>query len=357
LEMERIAHRIARWGGALLGGTLGFQAVEVLLPLLPMEVGGWHRIGLEALGVLGGGLLGGVLAPPVWRWFVRAMAGVLGWLGRIPLRDLAVGLVGLSVGLLLAAAVGYLLSGIPVIGGYLRLAALLVLGYLGWHFAFQRREEIAALWERPVRRRGGAKVLDTSAIIDGRIADVARTGFLEGPLLVPRSVLRELQAIADSTDPLRRARGRRGLEILGRLQSESQAVQIVEDEGTGDVDERLVRLARTHRAGIVTTDFNLARVAELQGVRVLNVNDLCSALRPVVLPGEELTVHLVREGKEPGQGVGYLEDGTMIVVEGGKRWIGSSPEVVVTSVLQTSAGRLIFARPKQEAEELRRSTG
>ena len=147
------------------------------------------------------------------------------------------------------------------------------------------------------------------------------------------------------------------MEILGRLQSESQAVQIVEDEGTGDVDERLVRLARTHRAGIVTTDFNLARVAELQGVRVLNVNDLCSALRPVVLPGEELTVHVVREGKEPGQGVGYLEDGTMIVVEGGKRWIGSNPEVVVTSVLQTSAGRLIFARPKQEPEELRRSTG
>ncbi len=346
--------RITRAGGALLGAAVGYQAAEALLPLVGAGLNGWYRFGAQMLGGLVGGLLGAVLAPSLWRRFVWAMAGVLTWLHRMPVRDLAVGVVGLGVGLLLAAAVGYLLSGIPVIGGYLRLGALLVLGYLGWHFAQLRREELSALLERSARRRGAAKILDTSAIIDGRIADVVRTGFVEGPLLVPRSVLRELQAIADSSDPLRRARGRRGLEVLHRLQVELQAVQVVEDEGTGAVDEQLVRLAKTHRAGIVTTDFNLSRVAELQGVRVLNVNELSSALRPVVLPGEELTVQLVREGKEPGQGVGYLEDGTMIVVEGGKRWIGSSPEVVVTSVLQTAAGRMIFARPK---EELRRSTG
>ncbi|MDR7417146.1 MAG: TRAM domain-containing protein [Armatimonadota bacterium] len=348
--------RIARAGGALLGAAVGFQVAQTLLPLADGGLNGWHRFGVQLLGGVVGAGVGAGIGPSLWRRFVRVMAGVLAWLHRMPLRELTVGLVGLSAGLVLAAAIGYLLSGIPVIGGYLRLAALLVFGYLGWHFAQLWREDLSALWERSTRRRGTAKVLDTSAIIDGRIADVVRTGFLEGPLLVPRSVLRELQAIADSSDPLRRSRGRRGLEILGRLQTELQAVQVVEDEGPGEVDERLVRLAKAHRAGIVTTDFNLSRIAELQGVRVLNVNELSSALRPVVLPGEELTVHLVREGKEPGQGVGYLEDGTMIVVEGGKRWIGTSSEVVVTSVLQTSAGRMIFARPKQE-EDLRRSTG
>ncbi|MCS7172950.1 MAG: TRAM domain-containing protein [Armatimonadetes bacterium] len=348
--------RITRTGGALLGAAVGFQAVQALLPLVGAGWNGWHRFGVQLLGGVVGAAVGAAVAQPLWRRFVRAMTGVLAWLHRMPVRELTVGLVGLSAGLLLATPIGYLLSGIPVIGGYLRLAALLVLGYLGWHFAQLRREELITLWERSTRRRGTAKILDTSAIIDGRIADVVRAGFLEGPILVPRSVLRELQAIADSPDPLRRNRGRRGLEILGRLQAELQAVQVVEDEGPGEVDERLVRLAKAHRAGIVTTDFNLGRIAELQGVRVLNVNDLSNALRPVVLPGEELTVHLVREGREPGQGVGYLEDGTMIVVEGGKRWIGTTSEVVVTSVLQTSAGRMIFARPKQE-EDLRRSTG
>ncbi len=352
MASERAVRRITRAGGALLGAAVGVQAAEALLPLVGADLNGLHQLGARILGGLLGGFGGAVLAPPVWGQFVRAMAGVLTWLHRMPVRDLTVGLVGLSLGLLLAAAVGYLLSGIPVIGGYLRLAALLVLGYLGWHFAQLRREELLSLLERPTRRRGTAKILDTSAIIDGRIADVVRTGFLEGPILVPRSVLRELQTIADSPDSIRRARGRRGLEILRQLQTE---LQVVEDEGPGEVDERLVRLAKAHRAGIVTTDFNLSRVAELQGVRVLNVNELSSALRPVVLPGEELTVHLVREGKEPGQGVGYLEDGTMIVVEGGRRWIGTSSQVVVTSVLQTSAGRMIFARPKQE--DLQRSTG
>ncbi len=355
MASQQTLRRITRAGGALLGAAVGVQAAEAILPLLGADLNGWHQLGVRILGGLLGGFGGAVLAPPLWGQFVRAMAGVLAWLHRMPVRDLAVGLVGLSLGLVLAAAVGYLLSGIPVIGGYLRLAALLVLGYLGWHFAQLRREELLNLVERPARRRGTAKILDTSAIIDGRIADVVRTGFLEGPILVPRSVLRELQAIADSPDPIRRTRGRRGLEILRQLQTELQAVQVVEDEGPGEVDERLVRLAKAHRAGIVTTDFNLSRVAELQGVRVLNVNELSSALRPTVLPGEELTVHLVREGKEPGQGVGYLEDGTMIVVEGGRRWIGTSSQVVVTSVLQTSAGRMIFARPKQE--DLQRSTG
>ena len=350
LEMAsegRTAHRVAAWAGALLGAAVGAQVGLAVAPMVPLS--GWMRVGAGVAGAAAGALGGSVAAGPVWRLFVRLMARVLAWLSHVPSRDLGIGVAGLLLGLLVATAVGYLLSGVPVIGGYLRVVALVVFGYLGLQFALQRREEVASFLDRGRRPRGPAKVLDTSAIIDGRIADVVRAGFLEGPFLVPRSVLRELQAIADSSDPVRRARGRRGLDVLHRLQEESQAVQVVEDDGDGAVDERVVRLARSARASVVTTDFNLNRVAQLQGVRVLNLNDLASAMRPVVLPGEEVTVQLLREGKEPGQGVGYLEDGTMIVVEGGKALVGSTVEAVVTSVLQTSAGRMVFARPKQEA--------
>ncbi len=338
----------------MLGGALGVQVAVALAPFVP--IGGWPRVGAEVAGAVAGAALGATLAPPAWQAFVRLMGRVLARLGRVPWRDVEIALAGSLVGLLVATAVGYLLSGIPVIGGYLRVAALVVFGYLGLQFALQRREEVASLLERR-RPRGPAKVLDTSAIIDGRIADVVRSGFLEGPFLVPRSVLRELQAIADSPDPLRRARGRRGLDVLHRLQEDSQAVQIVEDDPEGEVDERVVRVARAARASVVTTDFNLNRVAQLQGVRVLNLNDLAAALRPLVLPGEEVTVQLLREGKEPGQGVGYLEDGTMIVVEGGRTLVGTTVEAVVTSVLQTSAGRMVFARPKQESAGRRGGTG
>ncbi|MER3455668.1 MAG: hypothetical protein C4304_01970 [candidate division GAL15 bacterium] len=345
---------MAAWAGAVLGAALGVQVVVALAPLV--SLGGWTRVGAELAGALVGAGLGAMLAPAAWQLFVRMMARVLARMGRLPWRDVEIGAAGLVAGLVVATAVGYLLSGIPVIGGYLRLAALVVFGYLGLQFALQRREEMAGLLERR-RPRGPAKVLDTSAIIDGRVADVVQAGFLEGPFLVPRCVLRELQVIADSSDPLRRARGRRGLDVLHRLQKDSQAVHIVEDDGQGEVDERVVRLARAVRASVVTTDFNLNRVAQLQGVRVLNLNDLAAALRPVVLPGEEVSVHLLREGKEPGQGVGYLEDGTMVVVEGGKPLVGTTVEAVVTSVLQTSAGRMVFARPKQEAAWGRGSDG
>ena len=193
------------------------------------------------------------------------------------------------------------------------------------------------------------KILDTSAIIDGRIADLCQTGFLEGVLIIPNFVLNELQKIADSPDSLRRNRGRRGLDLLNKIQKENYiAIRIFDRdyEELTEVDTKLLRLAKEIEGKVVTNDFNLNKVAELYGVQVLNINDLSNAIKPAVLPGEEMLVRIIRDGKELGQGIGYLEDGTMIVVEGGRSFIGIDLEVLVTSVLQTSAGRMIFAKPK-----------
>ncbi len=197
--------------------------------------------------------------------------------------------------------------------------------------------------------RNGKILVDTSVIIDGRIADLTGTGFLEGTLVVPRFILDELRHIADSSDPLRRNRGRRGLEVLGRLRRDDSITLDILDVGitNGDeVDSMLVQMARTMKCPILTTDYNLNRVAEFQGVQVLNVNELANALKSIVLPGEEMRVNIVQEGKELGQGVAYLDDGTMVVVEGGKRYINAFHDVTVTRVLQTAAGRIIFAQSK-----------
>jgi uncharacterized protein YacL len=192
-------------------------------------------------------------------------------------------------------------------------------------------------------------LVDTSAIIDGRIADISKAGFIDGTLLVPRFVLHELQHIADSADPLRRARGRRGLDMLNRLQKEAVVplqISEVDADDVVEVDSKLVKIARVYKCPVITNDFNLNRVAELQGVKVLNINELANAVKPVVLPGEEMHVHVIQEGKELGQGVAYLDDGTMVVVENGKKYMNADIDVVVTRVLQTVAGRMIFAQMK-----------
>lgn len=351
--------RIVRGVGLILGAIIGSQIAEVVRVEMLRSGGGTARLTVLAAGIVVGAAIGVLASVPLWRWFVASMGWVLHHLGGVPLRDVLAGAAGLILGLSIAFLVSIPLLRVPVIGSYIiPLAAVLVFGYLGLHLGIQRREDLLAAFPRLAERlsrdrrfRRGAipKLLDTSVIVDGRIADICQAGFLEGPLLVPRAVLAELQRLADASDPLRRNRGRRGLDVLNKMQKDLKAVEIY-DGGElhpgEDVDAQLVRIARHLGAAVVTNDYNLSKVAGLQGVRVLNVNELANALKPVMLPGEELTVHLIRDGKEPGQGVGYLDDGTMIVVEGGKKYIGETLEAVVTSVLQTVAGRMIFARPK-----------
>jgi uncharacterized protein YacL len=198
-----------------------------------------------------------------------------------------------------------------------------------------------------------SKIIDTSVIIDGRIVDVCEAGFIEGTFIIPQFILQELQHIADSTDSLRRARGRRGLDILHKIQKINNVVVKIIDEDfpkIKEVDAKLVALARVKGGKIITNDFNLNKVAELQGVTVLNLNELANALKPVVLPGEQMSIFIVKEGKEPSQGVGYLDDGTMVVVDNARKKINQQMDVIVTSVLQTTAGRMIFAKLKEDAE-------
>jgi uncharacterized protein YacL len=227
---------------------------------------------------------------------------------------------------------------------------------MGLRIGFKKGEEIHLpgwkLFSKNVPQSENKKILDTSVIIDGRIADITETGFVEGALIIPQFVLNELQHIADSSDSIKRTRGKRGLEVLHHIQKQAIVdVRIVDRDypAIKEVDSKLIELAKEVHGKIVTNDSNLNKVAELQGIQVLNINELANSIKPVVLPGEEITVKILKEGKEMGQGVAYLDDGTMIVVDNGRRQMGKTIDVVVTSVLQTPAGRMIFARLKEEA--------
>ena len=263
--------------------------------------------------------------------------------------------VGGAIGLVGGLAAGIAIRGLePALGSQaLAIGALLGL-WLGVGLGVRRGPDVvginAALFPRATSHRA-IKLVDTSAIVDGRIADLAATGFIEGPLVVPQFVLRELQQIADSTDPRKRTRGKRGFEVMQRLQRMPGAMvelDATDVPGVKEVDEKLLALARARGAKVITTDYNLNQRAELSGVTVLNVNDLSNALKPAMVAGEAMRVQVLREGKEAGQGVAYLDDGTMVVVDQGKRWIGQNVDVAVTSVLQTSAGRIIFTRLRDE---------
>jgi uncharacterized protein YacL len=282
---------------------------------------------------------------------------------RVSLGSIIGGVIGLSIGLLSANLL--LLPLRSVVSEGFQIVSFLIsalLGYSGLLLGARKGENMSvSTLVRAIRGHGmeeNQKLLDTSVIIDGRIADVCETGFLEGVFIVPQFILQELQHIADSPDSLKRARGRRGLDILHRMQKMAQiTVKIVEEDfpKIKEVDSKLVALAKALNAKIVTNDFNLNKVAELQGVSVLNINELANAIKPVVMPGETIRVFIIKEGKEYNQGVAYLEDGTMVVVDNGRKLIGKNIDVTVTSVLQTTAGRMIFTKTKEdyEREELR----
>ena len=345
---------VARIIGMFLVSVAGFQLGAVLADLggVPLSA----RVPYVLVFALVGALAGLILTP----WLTtRPFRTLRKRIRQVPAAQLVAAVIGLMVGLIIAALLAFPLSFLPSpFRDVLPLLAAIGLAWLGMYTTIARQHDIAILLGGRLAAREAKDaaavpneryiLIDTSVIIDGRIADISQTGFLSDTILVPRFVLNELQHIADSSDMLRRNRGRRGLDILNKLQKNSYVPVRVTDmdvEDVREVDDRLVILARRLKCPILTNDFNLNRVAELQGVRVLNINELANAVKAVFLPGESMQVNIIQEGKEIGQGVGYLDDGTMVVVEEGRRYMNATIPVVVTKVLQTAAGRMIFARP------------
>lgn len=399
-------------GGAIFKWASPLLAEIITVEFFQMDTG-IFRLTLASLtciilGATLGGIAGWLVSPFCIRKLGNFTAFVEKQLNKMPINDVVAGAVGLALGLIIANLLGNAFSRIPVVGDYIPIIFSIVFGYLGIHLTIKKRKEITAAFdfmtrlkeimkareaeraakkiaeqeevkpaevkvevekveEKPkediphkvnlikmkklkdVAENKNYKLLDTNVIIDGRIADICKTGFLEGKILIPVFVLEELQYIADSSDSLRRVRGRRGLDVLQKIrEDESLEVEVmnVDFEDIHGVDSKLVRLAQKVKGKIITNDYNLNKVAQLRDVEVLNINDLSNAVKPVVIPGETMKVQVVRDGKEPGQGVAYLEDGTMIVIENGHRYLSRTISVEVTSALQTSAGRMIFAKPR-----------
>jgi len=371
---------VARIIGALVAIALVvwlffFNHIALLEALLHNNF--WWRVGVYGIIALLAAIIAFLISPYIsvipYRWLRDQIRGAAA-------SDLVAAVIGLFVGLIISLLLGFPLSYLPdSLGRILPFVGAVLFGYLGVTVAVLRKNDLAHFFQTSIFSRRNRDrdrdeerdkdrhkerdkdrtsspvpvtqiLLDTSAIIDGRIADISQTGFVSASLIVPRFVLNELQHIADSPDAMRRNRGRRGLDMLNRLQKDTSVpIEIIDAdvEGVAEVDSKLVKMARTLHCPIITNDFNLNRVAELQGVKVLNINELANAVKPVLLPGEDIEIKIMQDGKELGQGVGYLDDGTMIVVEGGRQYMNTTIEVTVTRVLQTVAGRMIFAHPKQ----------
>ena len=387
-------------GGAALHQVSPFLISYINLEFFKIETGIFELTLASLVSILAGATLGGLGG-----WFISPfLIGKLGkftafvekQLSKMPINDVIAGAVGLAIGLIIANLLGNAFARIPVVGNYIPVIFSIVLGYLGVKITIKKRKELTGSFsfiphvlkdilrsreadkvvketkpeEKPPEpppeppaekpkvnlvklqehKNKNYKLLDTNVIIDGRIADICKTGFLEGTLLIPVFVLEELQYIADSSDTLRRVRGRRGLDVLQKIREDDSNMEVeimnVDFEEIQGVDSKLVRLAQKLGGKIITNDFNLNKVAQLRGVEVLNINELSNSVKPVVIPGETMRVQVVKDGKEPGQGVAYLDDGTMIVIENGHRYLSRTISVEVTSALQTAAGRMIFAKPR-----------
>lgn len=356
-----MARRVVTVIGLLLGLAIGYYAAVAL------SNGHWTVLQETVVMVAGGiliGFLGYVLTPRLRGWTLGFRDRIESRVATLTATEMVWGALGAIFGLVAGYLLALPVSFVPLVGPFLPIFVSVILGYIGLVAGMKKRDELTSMRilpgrgrpaprSRPSRAPDGAvpKVLDTSAIIDGRISDILDTGFVEGPVVIPAFVLEELRHVADSSDDQKRQRGRHGLDMLKRIRKEhSASVQVVDDSGEDrflEVDSRLLNLAKSLDGVVVTTDYNLNKVAAVRGVGVLNVNLLANAVRPVLLPGEEIEVAVIREGKEDDQGVAYLPDGTMIVVEHGRNLIGETVPVTVTSALQTAAGRMIFARPSQ----------
>ncbi len=361
--LEKILRVIFTGFFLILGVILGDQIEPLFTSILSgysLTATLWGITLISLLIMIFGGIIGAVVGLFVSPYLTRKLLAVTAWVEKsltgFSSQDLLLGTMGLFFGLIIANLIGLACIRIPIVGSYIPVVLSIVLGYIGLRLSIVKKSEITA-WFKLRPAEGGrtkslkntiqGKLLDTSVIIDGRIHDLCKTGFLEGPLIVPVFVLEELQKIADSTDVLKRNRGRRGLDILNQMRKNSNVeIRIITNDfdDMTEVDSKLIKLALQLQCKVVTNDYNLNKVAELQGVTVLNINDLANAVKPALIPGETLLVQIVKSGKEEKQGVAYLDDGTMIVVDNGYPFIGREAEVTVTSVLQTSAGRMIFAR-------------
>ncbi len=369
-------NKLVRFVFLLVGGAVGYMIFSLL-----GLVTEWRLEFSEVItnygfyGAITGGIIGFILLPIIITKLSNLVSSTQGKLENIPLKDIIAGILGLVIGLLLGVllSISFSVANIPRFGMVIQVILNLFLAYLGFNLGINKREELFNFIKPKVKRnsiktntqnnntsdiedglKASYKVVDTSAIIDGRIADVCKTDFMEGTLIIPEFILEELQHIADSSDILKRNRGRRGLDILKKMQNDADIrVEIHEQDfdEIKEVDSKLVKLAKVLDGKVVTNDYNLNKVAELQGVAVLNINELANAVKPVVLPGEEMEVKIIKDGKEPGQGVGYLDDGTMIVVDEARDYIGEEIEILVTSILQTAAGRMIFAKPNLNAQQ------
>lgn len=311
-----------------------------------------------AIAVIIGFIFYFIFSSPLSELLLKRISQTEDRLSKMNIKELALSVIGCFVGLVLANLIGLAFRSFGALGTFIVVLLNVVFGILGIRVARRKKDDVNVLSLKEVLMTtppcttedsiyGRPKILDTSVIIDGRILDLLQTGFIEGKIIIPDFVLEELRHIADSADSLKRQRGRRGLDILNEIQKQLAVPVEIKEFTTAqpmEVDSMLLKMADNMDAFVVTNDFNLNKVAEFQGVRVLNINELANAIKPVVLPGEEMKVTIIKAGKEAGQGVAYLNDGTMIVVEGGSRYIGETKTVVVTSVLQTAAGRMIFTR-------------
>lgn len=360
MMFKKLVRAILTFLGVMLGILIGILIMDLDFIALSL----WQKYGFIAtVGIIFGIILY-IISPKIVETSATLANNMEKEILKFSTADIIYGLIGLIVGFLIAFLISqpFLNLTIPYLGALISAIIYIFLGYLGLKIATRKREDMPpmnffSLKKSNPKTKGiprsyksyiCPKILDTSVIIDGRINDICKTGFLEGPLIIPEFVLQELRHIADSADSLKRNRGRRGLDILNILQKDVDIEVLLEsrDYENLEVDVKLLKLAEELGGKVLTNDYNLNKVAEFQGVSVLNINELANAVKPVVLPGEEMELTIVKDGKESNQGLAYLDDGTMIVVEGGKKRIGDLVEVIVTSVLQTAAGRMIFARIK-----------